>query len=237
MSPVFLRGVEMPLPEGERVLWQGAPARAELLLHAFHARKIVIYFGVLILLAGAFAGDSATPINTFFMATMWLSISATVACMFLFVFATLSARTTLYAITERRVVMKIGIALPVVLNVPLAIINSVNMRPRAHGRGDIALQLAGDSRVAYMVLWPHARAWHIRHPEPLLRGVADAANVGAILHSALLAQMTASAEIAVEPGIADMPAVAASHPDAPSMEDERSERQLQGASSSSGVAA
>lgn len=206
MSQVFLQGVEMPLPEGEHVLWQGAPARTELLLHAFHARKVVIYFGLLIVLAAVFAGESAAPVHAFLMAAMWLAISAAVASSFLFVFATLASRTSLYVITERRVVMKIGIALPVVLNVPLAIIDSVNLKARARDRGDLALQLAGDSRVAYMVLWPHARAWHLRHPEPLMRGVENAAHVGAVLSEAIVAQMRANAKaIPVEPGIADMP--------------------------------
>jgi hypothetical protein len=208
VSPVFLQGVEMPLPEGERVLCQGAPARTELLVHAFHARKVAIYFGLLIGVAAVFAGESAAPMHTFLMATMWLCISAAVASSFLFVFATLAARTTLYAITERRVVMKIGIALPVVLNVPLAIIDSVNLKPRAKNRGDIALRLAGDSRVAYLVLWPHARAWHLRHPEPLMRGVANAAHVGKVLSDAIVAQMKAAQTVEVEPGIADMLPVA-----------------------------
>ncbi|MEP7065064.1 MAG: photosynthetic complex putative assembly protein PuhB [Gemmatimonadota bacterium] len=210
MSAVYLRGVEMPLPEGERVLWQGAPALAELLLHAFHARKVVIYFALLVALAAILAGESPAPLHTFLTAAMWLSISAVVACCFLFVFATLAARTTLYAITERRVVMKIGIALPVVLNVPLAIIDSVNLKPRAHDRGDIALQLAGDSRVAYLVLWPHARAWHLRHPQPLMRGVENAAGVGAVLQGALLAQLHAATAVEQQESSSD--AIAASAP-------------------------
>ena len=44
-------------------------------------------------------------------------------------------------------------------------------------------------RVAYVVVWPHARAWHLRHPEPLLRSVADVERVGTILRDALLAQV------------------------------------------------
>ncbi len=228
----------MPLPEGEHVLWQGAPSRAELLLHAFHARKVVIYFGALIALAAVFAGESPTPLHTFLMGAMWLSISAGVATAFLFVFATLSSRTSLYAITERRVVMKIGIALPVVLNIPLAIIDSVNLKPRANHRGDIAMQLAGDSRVAYMVLWPHARAWHMRHPEPLLRGVENATRVGALLKDAIVAQMKATTQpISVEPGIADMLPAADRAPEIRDAEPVAAERGLPEPSATAEVAA
>lgn len=181
----FLRGVEVPLPDGERLLWQGSPNRTELALHAFHARKIAIYFAVLIVLGGVFALGEPNAMEQFLASSKWLALGGAIAVLFASIVATLSARTTLYAITERRVVMKVGMALPVVLNLPLHVIDGVQMRPRAHGRGDIALQLGTKNRVAYAVLWPHARPWRFRHPEPLLRGVEDVASVGAILTEAL----------------------------------------------------
>ena len=183
----YLRGIEMPLPAGERVLWQGAPGRAALARHAFHVRKIAIYFVLLLVLAAVMSG--ATSWHALLGSAIPLGVSAVVACAFALLLATLTTRTTVYAITERRVVLRVGIALPVVVNVPLHVIESVDFRRRADGGGDIALRLGGGVRVAYLVLWPHARAWRLRHPEPLLRGLADVDAVGAILRSALLAQI------------------------------------------------
>lgn len=206
----YLRGVEVPLPDGERVLWQGTPSRTELALHAFHARKIALYFVGLIVLAGVRAYGEANAMDQFRSSAMWLALGGAIATLFAFVVATLSARTTLYAITERRVVMKVGIALPVVLNMPLHVIDGVKIRQRANGMGDIALNLGQRDRVAYAVLWPHARAWRIRHPEPLLRGVTNAMAVGETLTKALIAAMApaAVASTAVDVSISDRPSIA-----------------------------
>ena len=77
--------------------------------------------------------------------------------------------------------MKVGIALPIVLNIPLHVIESADMLERQNKIGDIALRLANKSRVAYAVLWPHARAWHVRYPQPLLRGIPHIDEVGNVL--------------------------------------------------------
>lgn len=181
----FLEGVEAPLPDGERVLWQARPARGALALHAFHSRKIAIYFVVLIGLSAAFARSSTDPLATFLDSARWLTAGGVMACAFAFTVAALASRTTLYAITERRVVMKIGIALPIVLNIPLHAIDSVDVKRRADGSGDLALRLDPRNRIAFAVLWPHARAWRIRHPEPVLRGLTDVDAAGATLRQAL----------------------------------------------------
>lgn len=182
----YLEGVESPLPDGEAILWQAKPSRGALALHAFHARKIALYFTALICVSAFLARGEAAPLQSFLASAKWLVLGGAMASAFAYTVATLSSRTTLYAITERRVVMKIGIALPVVLNIPLHVIDGVDIKRRADGSGDLALRLANKSRVAFAVLWPHARAWHVRYPEPLLRGLRDVDAVGATLRLALL---------------------------------------------------
>ncbi|MEO8333565.1 MAG: photosynthetic complex putative assembly protein PuhB [bacterium] len=189
----YVRGVESPLPAGERVLWQGAPDWRALARHTFHVRKVLVYFGALTVLSAVFARQGPTPWEQFSRAALWLAISATTAIGFAVVIAALTTRATTYAITTRRVVMRTGIALPVVLNIPLRLIEAVDARERAGGSGDIAIRLGADVRVAYLVLWPHVRAWRLRHPEPLLRGLSAHALVGRILHDALIAESERSA--------------------------------------------
>jgi len=97
----------------------------------------------------------------------------------------LTTRTTVYTITNRRVVMRIGIALPLTVNLPFRIVGSAGLKLHADGTGDIPLSLTGDGRMAYLHLWPHARPWRTSRAEPMLRSVPDAARVAEILGRAL----------------------------------------------------
>lgn len=191
----YLRGVEMPLPEGERLLWQGSPNWKALAIHAFHVRKIAIYFGLLLIVAAIAARGAPDAARQFRSSAMWLTLGGVTAVAFVGLVAKLAARTTLYAITERRLVMKIGIALPVVLNVPLRVIDSIAMKRYPSGHGNVAIRLEGDVRVAFAVLWPHARAWHLRHPQPLLRDVDDVAAVASVLDGAVRATLEPEVEL------------------------------------------
>jgi hypothetical protein len=80
--------------------------------------------------------------------------------------------------------MRIGVALPVTFNLPFAKIEAANLKNGAHGTGDIALTLVPGERLAYLVLWPHARPWQLKQPQPMLRCIPDAPAVAAMLAQA-----------------------------------------------------
>ena len=101
--------------------------------------------------------------------------------------AWLSARTTLYVVTSRRLVMKIGIALPIFFNLPFSQIASAAVHVYPDQTGDIPVALGKDQRIAYFHLWPHARPFGITKPEPALRCVRRAAEVADVLARALRA--------------------------------------------------
>jgi hypothetical protein len=82
--------------------------------------------------------------------------------------------------------MRIGIVLTLSFNLPLRWIQSAQIKPQTDGFGDIALDLKGEDRIAYLHLWPHARPWEITKPQPMLRNIADIENVGKVLHEAWL---------------------------------------------------
>jgi len=44
-----VRGLPEVLPAGERMLWQGSPRWQDMALHAFHVRKVAVYFAVITL--------------------------------------------------------------------------------------------------------------------------------------------------------------------------------------------
>jgi hypothetical protein len=112
--------------------------------------------------------------------------------------AWLSARATVYSITTRRIVMRFGIALPMTVNVPFAVIESAALRAHGDGTADLPVRLARGSRVGYLITWPHVRPWHFSRPEPMLRAIADGEHVAALL-SAGLAEATGGIRGTSEP--------------------------------------
>ncbi len=110
-----------------------------------------------------------------------------VAVALLATFAWLVARTTIYTITTRRVVMRFGVAMPMTIQMAFSKIDSVGLHVWLDGSGDIALTLQPGQRIAYLVLWPHARPWKMSKAEPTLRCVREAAVVAQILGRALAA--------------------------------------------------
>ena len=182
-----VEGLPEPLPAGERIITQARPCWRSLAIHAFHARKIAVYCLAILawrigsaLAAGrgvgaAFAdGAAVAPIALAGMALPLLLAWA-------------YARTSIYTITDRRLVLRAGVALPMTFNLPYSQIKSAALRLYADGTGDIPVHLAGDTRLAFAHLWPYVRPWRINHPEPMLRAVADARAVGQALAHALAA--------------------------------------------------
>ena len=96
----------------------------------------------------------------------------------------LCSRTSVYTITSRRVVMRIGVALPTAINIPFTMIAAAWLAP-ADGTGNISLALNCEERIAYSNFWPHVRPWRLARPEPMLRGIADARGVASLLAKAL----------------------------------------------------
>lgn len=173
------------LPEGERVLWHGAPDWKALAMHVFHVRAVAIYF---LALAGwnAFAAFS----EGFGLAGAASGVATAAAAgafvlLLLSGFAVLIARSTTYVVTSGRVVIMAGLALPKVINVPFPTIGSAALNLRASGNGDIPLEIIGEHQPAYLSLWPHARPWRLNKAQPMLRGVPDAAQAAEHLAAAL----------------------------------------------------
>lgn len=164
-------------PQGERVLWQGRPGWKSLTRYAFRVRWLAAYFGVVVVVS-ATMGASFTR-----LATMSLVFAAGLGLCALM--AWLQARSTVYTITSHRVVMRIGVALPVTWNFPFARLESADSYDHSDGTGDIALRLVAPDRVAWFHLWPHARPGRRLRARPTLRAVADPSKVAARLEQAV----------------------------------------------------
>ncbi|MHC2107357.1 MULTISPECIES: photosynthetic complex putative assembly protein PuhB [unclassified Methylobacterium] len=182
------RGLPGPLPAGERILWQGAPTTAGALVRIYHARLVAAWFAACALAFGLSAGSPAAALST---VGPTLVVGA-VGLALLRLFAWLTHRTTVYTITNRRVVLQAGIALPVTHNVPFAQIEGAALRAFTDGSGDLPLQLRPGLRIAYLQLWPHARPWRLGRTQPMLRSVPDADAVAMVLARAIEAHAEAS---------------------------------------------
>jgi len=194
---VYVADVEEPLPPGERVLWQGRPERRLLARHAFHVRKIAVYFAILFCVRAGFAIAGPNPAEEVLAAIPLFAAMCLAVIGIAQALAWLSSRTTVYAITDRRIVMRVGIVLPATLNLPLRLVESAELKRFADGSGDIALTVGGEDKLSYVHLWPHARAWRLGNAQPSLRGLGDVAAVGAVLRDAAGALVEPGAEPAV----------------------------------------
>ncbi len=179
-----VHGLPEELPPGEQVLWQGSPDWRTLAVQRFHVRKVAIYFVLLLAARAAALISDGMPVGAAVLGTTTLAFVAATAVALLAYVAWFTARTTVYTITNQRVVMRIGIALTLALNLPFKRVQGAALALFAGGKGDIALQLVGQDRIAYFHLWPHARRWRFSKPEPTLLCVADAQATAAVLTQA-----------------------------------------------------
>jgi hypothetical protein len=188
------------------MLWQGAPRWTALARRAFHVWKVALYFAVIIvwgILADLSAGKALAEVVT---GALWVFALGVVAIGGLSLLAWAMARATVYTITSRRLVIRLGVALPMIVNFPFAQISSAHLKRHRDDTGDIPLVLAESTRTSYLLLWPHVRPWHFSRPQPMLRAIPDVAKVAGILSNALsafLAESETSPEAGEDQAAAD----------------------------------
>ncbi len=180
-----VRGLPGQLPEGEKILWQGAPDWRSLAVHLCHIRSITIYFFALMVWRVVVTVSDGRPATDALEVFPWLAALLGIVVILIVAFSYLVGRTTIYTITTRRLVLRYGIAFTKAVNVPLRVVHSAFLRMHANGTGDIALALSGKDKIAYLILWPHARPWRFNSPEPMLRAVPEPQRVSEILRGAL----------------------------------------------------
>jgi hypothetical protein len=204
------RGLPEALPAGERLLWQGAPDWRALSRRAFHTRKVAVYFAILMGWRVLIGLSDGLAIGAALGSALGLLVLALGALGLLNLFAWLSARSTVYTVTTRRLVIHCGIALPMTINLPFRRIQAAGLKTFGGGVGDIVLTLPKGQRVAYLHLWPHVRPWRFNSPEPMLRCIGDSANVAALLVRSLAAET--GGQVRLDPIVPDAAALPVTTP-------------------------
>lgn len=195
-----IRGLPARLPEGESILWQGEPDWRTLAIRLFRVRMVATYFAILFAWDGLVVAWQGGDMAASMSAMGQFAALAAFVIAFLVVFSYATAKTTVYTITSKRVVIRAGIALPKTINLPFSHLESAGLRLFPNGTGNVLLTLLPDDRLAYLVLWPHTDIWHLSTARPMLRALPDAQAVAQLLADAVAASGNA---VATQPQAAD----------------------------------
>ncbi len=180
-----IKGLPAVPPDGEQILWQGSPEWRDLAIHAFHVRKAAIYFGLLVawyVISSAYDGMAMLQLLT---GTSTFALISLACISLLGLLAWGYARSTIYTLTSKRLVLRHGIALPITINIPFSQIESAAMSHHAGGTGTVSVRPVKGVRLAWLALWPNVRAWHLARPEPSLRCISSPDKVASMLAEAI----------------------------------------------------
>jgi hypothetical protein len=178
-------GLPGRLPQGEQVLWQSGPSWQAIARHAFHIRLVAVYFALLVGWRVFGSMQSGHNLRYALVSAASCVLLGALGIGLFCLFSWLIARTTTYTITQKRVVLTYGMALPKSLNLPFNAIESADMRRHADGTGDIALRLPEAKRLSYLLLWPHVRSGVQGRAQPVLRCIPAPQQASEILANAV----------------------------------------------------
>jgi Bacterial PH domain len=182
------------LPAGEHILWQGSPDGLSLAWRVYHLREVTGYFSILMSWRAFSIWWETALVGKALTSSATLLLPFGIAALLLLVIGFLSARTTRYTITNKRLVMRTGIAMPGTLNLPFSAVKAASHRDFgktvfAQSCGDVGVEIS-EGKLAYLMLWPHVRPWQLRNPQPMMRCLPNSAEVAEILVKGLSGTQT-----------------------------------------------
>ncbi|MDA0963010.1 MAG: photosynthetic complex putative assembly protein PuhB [Proteobacteria bacterium] len=183
-----VEGLPETPPKGEVILWQGRPDWRQLAWESLSLPWVIGYFAVLAIWRFLSVID-LMPLGQALGATLPFLIMGGVVVALLVLTALAQARSAMYTVTNRRVAMRIGAALTMTLNLPYTQIANAMLDLRRGGTGTIAFETMGDTRLSYLLCWPHLRPWHMKATQPALRCIPDAERVAALISDAAQARI------------------------------------------------
>ena len=176
-------------PPGEEILWQGRPDTWALAREALNSNWVLGYFVLLAAWRFVTVVD-LMPMGQAIGAIVPFVNLGDIVFALLWAMAWVQARCTMYTITTARVAMRIGAALTLTLNIPYREMGNAALDLRKGGTGTIAFETLGETKLSYLVIWPHARPWRFGQTQPALRCIPDAAKVAGILADAAEARVS-----------------------------------------------
>ncbi|MEE4639700.1 MAG: photosynthetic complex putative assembly protein PuhB [Wenzhouxiangella sp.] len=188
-----LHPLPAPLPEGERVLWQRSPVWQAFARRVFHSYKIALYF-LLIIAWVAISAGSGGGWSDAGRSLLWTIPPALAVVLLLAFLAWLYARTTVYTITNKRVIVQSGLAFTTAVNLPFSKLDRADMQTFDDGTGDIELTMSGP-RILYSMIWPNNRLFALKRPVPILWALPNPHRAAEVLGEALAVEQQPTTEL------------------------------------------
>ena len=168
-----VEGLPENLPEGERIIWQGQPRVSAMAKRVFYVPQLTLYFGLLIAGHTIFRLMEGVAGAQVMGTLVWQSGLAGTVLLLLWWLSRSYARSVLYTLTSERLVIRSGVAFPMMVNIPIEQLTAADLRLHRDGTGDILLQPSEDRKLYWVLLWPNVSPWYSRPVKPLLRGLED----------------------------------------------------------------
>ncbi|MEE4204348.1 MAG: photosynthetic complex putative assembly protein PuhB [Halieaceae bacterium] len=166
-------GLPEQLPAGEYIVWQGRPDARAVARRVFYTWHLAVYFSLLIALHVVYRLMDGALLADILLDSAWQAGLAAIAMGVLTGVASLYAKGTIITFTNRRMVMRSGIAVPMIVNIPWCNVAGAGLHVHNDGTGDFLLTPSDDQRLYYFMLWPFVRPLGFRPVQPLLRGIRE----------------------------------------------------------------
>ena len=180
------------LPDGEVLIWQGRPEASTIAIRGMYLWYVVAYLLSLVLFRTGYLIMGDALISEWSALLAWQLLASLFIVGVIVGLSVLYGKTTIYSLTNRRLILRTGVAVPIHVNFPLEQIASADLKVFSDGTGDIALKLENSDKLYWLLLWPNVRSWWVRPLQPLLRGLRDFELAASTLASAAKAESTVS---------------------------------------------
>ncbi|MGL4406262.1 MAG: photosynthetic complex putative assembly protein PuhB [Notoacmeibacter sp.] len=174
-------GLPGRLPDGEYIVWQGRPEAKIVMTRLLRARWIAGYFAIAALWSVAVGINNSEALWALFGRVVFIAVAAVIVFALMAFYARAIAKTSLYTLTNKRIVMRVGIALSASFNLPFKQISGADFRVGADGAGDVALTLKPGHGLSGAVFFPHQRGGLWRKLSPQMMCLPDARHVAETL--------------------------------------------------------
>ena len=160
------------IPKDEEIIWHGRPDLRRFCLTAIGIKYILVYL-IVITCSIIYTRYGDFNLITILQVLVPYLLSCCLAIILLVIVGISQVLPTVYVITSKRVIIKSGLALIFMLNVPFDKIASIDKNNYSDGSGNISFKLISNKRVPFFASWPSVRPWYFSNPEPTFRCIAD----------------------------------------------------------------
>ena len=142
-----IRGLPERPPEGEVILWQGQPNWLRLTVD--HQFWWVLAYFIFLFVWRFISVSDLMPIDQALLVSFPFLALALIVALLLLLIGFIQAKATVYTITNKRIVMRIGAALTLTLNLPFTEIENAAIASSSKNFGSIAIDTKNDAKFSF----------------------------------------------------------------------------------------